>query len=122
MPALFANEAGEAVADELVGLSATEQDQVWRLPLWKGYREQIDSKVADLKNLGNGPYGGAITAALYLEEFVEGENGDDDSKPPPWLHLDMMAFNTGAKPGRPEGGEAMGVRALYRLIESKYPK
>ena len=122
VPALFANEAGEAVADELVGLSATEQDQVWRLPLWKGYREQIDSKVADLKNLGNGPYGGAITAALYLEEFVEGEKGDDDSKPPPWLHLDMMAFNTGAKPGRPEGGEAMGVRALYRLIESKYPK
>ena len=115
MPALFANEAGEAVADELVGLSATEQDQVWRLPLWKGYREQIDSKVADLKNLGNGPYGGAITAALYLEEFVEGEKGDDDAAPPPWLHLDMMAFNTGAKPGRPEGGEAMGVRALYRL-------
>ena len=65
---------------------------------------------------------GAITAALYLDEFVEGEKGDDDSKPPPWLHLDMMAFNTGAKPGRPEGGEAMGVRALYRLIESKYPK
>ena len=122
VPALFANEAGEAVADELVGLSATEQDQVWRLPLWKGYREQIDSKVADLKNIGAGPYGGAITAALYLEEFVEGEKGDDDSKPPPWLHLDMMAFNTGAKPGRPEGGEAMGVRALYRLIESKYPK
>ena len=122
VPALFANEAGEAVADELVGLSATEQDQVWRLPLWKGYREQIDSKVADLKNLGNGPYGGAITAALYLDEFVEGEKGDEESQPPPWLHLDMMAFNTGAKPGRPEGGEAMGVRALYRLIESKYPK
>ena len=95
---------------------------MWRLPLWKGYREQIDSKVADLKNLGNGPYGGAITAALYLDEFVEGEKGDEESQPPPWLHLDMMASNTGAKPGRPEGGEAMGVRALYRLIESKYPK
>ena len=60
-----------AVADVLVAESAKEQDQVWRLPLWEGYRKEIDSKVADLKNIGNGPYGGAITAALYLNEFVE---------------------------------------------------
>ncbi|EGB01921.1 hypothetical protein AURANDRAFT_9809, partial [Aureococcus anophagefferens] len=63
VPALFANEEGVDVADQLVAASAGEQDQVWRLPLWPGYREQIDSKIADLKNIGAGPYGGAITAA-----------------------------------------------------------
>ena len=91
--------------------------------------KQIDSKVADLKNIGAGPYGGAITAALYLNEFVEapedGADGGPDeaeetAQPPPWLHLDMMAYNTGSKPGRPEGGEAMGMRALYRLIERRW--
>ena len=74
--------------------------------------------MADLKNIGNGPYGGAITAALYLNEFVEPPPADEaevtDDVPPPappaWLHLDMMAYNTGARPGRPEGGEAMGMR------------
>ena len=68
--------------------------------------------MADLKNIGNGPYGGAITAALYLNEFVEPPPADEaevtDGAPPPappaWLHLDMMAYNTGARPGRPEGG------------------
>jgi len=120
VPALFANDPGVAVADELVAESAAVQDQVWRLPLWQGYREQIDGKIADLKNIGAGPYGGAITAALYLAEFVEAK--DDDGAAPPWLHLDMMAYNTGAKPGRPEGGEAMGMRALFRLIEKRYGK
>ena len=129
VPALFCNDAGVDVAEQLVAASASEQDQVWRLPLWPGYREQIDSKVADLKNIGAGPYGGAITAALYLNEFVEapedGADGGPDeaeetAQPPPWLHLDMMAYNTGSKPGRPEGGEAMGMRALYRLIERRW--
>ena len=98
------------------------------------------SKVADLKNIGNGPYGGAITAALYLNEFVEasppveeavegaaervaeGAAAEEADPPaaPPWLHLDMMAYNTGSKPGRPEGGEAMGMRALFRLLAARY--
>lgn len=127
VPALFCNERGVGIADELVAASAVEQDQVWRLPLWPGYREQLDSKVADLKNIGNGPYGGAITAALYLAEFVEpppdaaeGAEGESAAAAPPWLHLDMMAYNTGSKPGRPEGGEAMGMRALFRLLAARY--
>ena len=127
VPSVFCNDEGVGAAEELVSLSEVEQDQVWRLPLWKGYREQIDSKVADLKNIGAGPYGGAITAALYLDEFVEPapkeedeEGGDEADKAPPWLHLDIMAYNTGSKPGRPEGGEAMGMRALFRLIAARY--
>lgn len=129
VPALFCNDAGTAWADELMALSGLEQDQVWRLPLWNGYREQLDSKIADLKNIGAGPYGGAITAALYLNEFVEAPTADADVlqeetatglEPPAWLHLDMMAYNTGSRPGRPEGGEAMGMRALFRLLVSRF--
>ena len=120
VPCLFANDEGVAVADVLVAESAKEQDQVWRLPLWQGYREEINGKIADLKNIGNGPYGGAITAALYLAEFVE--PAAEGGAAPPWLHLDMMAFNTGSKPGRPEGGEAMGMRALFRLLEARFGK
>merc|ERR1740129_2276087 len=119
VPALFANVPGEAAAAELQALSAKVQDQVWQLPLWMGYRKELDGKIADLKNIGNGPYGGAITAALYLSEFVGpvptdaagaaqdgsvdpgGEGGGATaSEPPPWLHLDLMAYNTAAHPGR----------------------
>jgi len=137
VPSVFCNDNAIEHAEELVSLSAAEQDQVWRLPLWQGYREQIGSKIADLKNIGAGPYGGAITAALYLAEFVEPPpqkgSGEEpaaegaepggtliEAEAPPWLHLDIMAYNTGSKPGRPEGGEAMGMRALFRLLSARY--
>ena len=62
---------------------------------------------------------------LQIEAPEDGADGGPDeaeetAQPPPWLHLDMMAYNTGSKPGRPEGGEAMGMRALYRLIERRW--
>ena len=84
--------------------------------------KEIDGKIADLKNIGNGPYGGAITAALYLNEFVEPppDVNDGAGEAPPWLHLDLMAYNTGARPGRPEGGEAMGMRALFALLKARF--
>ncbi len=65
--------------------------------------------MADLNNISSGPHGGAITAALFLAEFVRPET--------PWVHLDVMAWNPSSRPGRPEGGEAMGLRATYALIE-----
>ncbi|MGF1608672.1 MAG: hypothetical protein ACFCUQ_04700, partial [Kiloniellales bacterium] len=85
-------------------------DPLWRLPLYKPYRKLLDSKVADLNNISDGPYAGAITAALFLAEFVEPAT--------PWVHLDVMAWNVKSQPGRPEGGEAMGLRAVYALIEA----
>ena len=85
-------------------------DPLWRLPLWPGYRKQIDSKIADLHSTGESSYNGAISAALFLGEFVK--------KTTPWLHIDMMAWNPGSKPGRPEGGEAQTLRALLGLIEN----
>lgn len=74
-------------------------------------------------------YGGAITAALYLDEFVgvkpsnrDTADGGEAAKVPrvPWIHMDFMAFNQGSKPGRPEGGEAQGMRALFALIDSMF--
>ena len=92
--------------------SNAENDPLWRLPLWKNYKKQLDTMAADLSNDPDSSYGGAITAALYLQEFV--------SKTPSWLHIDMMAWNVSTKPGRPQGGEAMAVRALYALLKERY--
>ena len=106
LPAMFSND------DKLAGLilrhGAAEGDPVWRLPLFKGYRQGLESKVADLNNISNSPYGGAITAALFLETFV--------SPGTSWAHFDVMAWNVASRPGRPEGGEAMGLRAVYAAI------
>ncbi|WP_425450273.1 leucyl aminopeptidase family protein [Virgifigura deserti] len=112
LPALFAND--DAAAETLLRHGIATQDLLWRLPLHKPYRRHLDSKVADLNNVSSGSFGGAITAALFLAEFV--------GPTTPWLHLDMMAWNTASRPGRPEGGEAMGLRALYGLIAERAAK
>lgn len=110
VPALFAND--DKVADALMAAARREGDPLWRLPLWPGYRSALDSKVADLNNISDGPFAGAITAALYLERFVSDKR--------PWVHIDMMGWNPTARPGRPKGGEAQGMRALFRLIAERY--
>lgn len=110
IPAFFTND--DALAAEVARHSAAQSDPLWRLPLWKGYRAQLDTMAADLSNDPDSSYGGAITAALYLQEFV--------SRTASWLHIDMMAWNPSAKPGRPQGGEAMAVRALHALLKERY--
>ena len=77
----------------------------------KGYRRLLDSKVADINNAPGVAFGGAITAALYLQEFVP-----DDV---PWAHFDMMAWNNMSRPGRPEGGEAQAARTIFTTIEKR---
>jgi leucyl aminopeptidase len=109
LPAMFTNDS--AMAGALLEQGSKVDDPLWRLPLWTPYRRQLDSRVADLSNVGSAPQGGAITAALFLKEFVP------DSIP--WVHLDLMAWNSNSRPGRPEGGEAMGMRALYGLIANQ---
>ncbi|USG61730.1 leucyl aminopeptidase family protein [Sneathiella marina] len=89
-----------------------EADPVWRLPLWDGYRHLIDSKIADINNAGSSSFGGAITAGLFLKEFVE--------KSKSWVHFDIMAYNSRSRPGRPIGGEAFALRALYAMISARY--
>jgi len=87
---------------------------MWRMPLFPPYRRMLDSKVADINNVSAGAFGGSITAALYLKEFVS-----DDV---PWAHFDMMAWNNTSRPGRPEGGEAQVARAIYRTIADRFGK
>lgn len=101
-----------AIAEDLAEAASRVDDPVWRLPLHRPYRSLIDSRIADLVNSAEGPYGGAITAALFLREFVP--EGLD------WLHLDVMGWNTRDRPGRPQGGEAMGLRAVFELIRRRY--
>jgi leucyl aminopeptidase len=109
LPALFCND--DALADDLIEAGKAVTDPMWRMPLFAGYRRLLDSKVADINNAPGVAFGGAITAALYLKEFVP-----DDV---PWAHFDMMAWNNTTRPGRPEGGEAQVARAIFAAIEKK---
>jgi len=110
IPVLFTN--NEAVAAELMTASSAVHDPVWRLPLHQPYRSWLDSSVADISNESSSSYGGAITGALFLQDFV---------KPTiPWAHLDVMAWNVKSSAGRPEGGDAMGLRALFEFIKRRF--
>jgi leucyl aminopeptidase len=110
LPALFCTEDG--FADDLVRHGEAEGDRLWRMPLFQPYRKLIDGKVADLTNAADVPHAGAITAALFLREFVDPGLS--------WVHIDMSAWNMEGRPGRPEGGEAMGMRALFSAIEERF--
>ncbi len=105
----------DALADEVARCGAREADPLWRLPLWKPYGAMLDSKVADLNNVGSGPHGGAITAALFLRRFVSAPSSTSS-----WLHFDIFAWTPSARPGRPEGGELQTARALYAMLCARY--
>ncbi|WP_119342901.1 leucyl aminopeptidase family protein [Facilibium subflavum] len=92
--------------------SETTQDPVWRMPLYQPYKKLLKSDAADMKNCALGAYAGSITAALFLETFIEKNTN--------WLHFDMMGWNVQEMPGRPKGGEAMGVRAVFDMLAKKY--
>ena len=110
LPALFCND--EVLAEQLLAAGRSAGDALWRLPLWQPYRRYVTGKTADLTNAPDHAFAGAITAALFLAEFVEPAC--------PWAHLDVMAWNLDSRPGRPEGGEAMGLRALFAALEARY--
>jgi leucyl aminopeptidase len=111
LPAMFCNDHGLARA--LSEASVTHHDPVWRLPLWSGYDDMLKSDVADIANSSESGMAGAITAALFLRKFVpEGVE---------WAHFDTFAWRSAAKPGRPKGGEALGLRAAYEMLKTRYP-
>jgi leucyl aminopeptidase len=110
LAALFAND--EPLAGGLLAAATAEDDPMWRMPLWRPYRKLLDSKVADLNNVAESSYAGAVVAALYLQEFVPSEIA--------WAHLDVMAWNPQSRPGRPEGGEATALRALYAYFALRF--
>ncbi len=106
MPALFAND--DVMAERLLAAGRANHDPLWRLPLWDGYDAWLDSPVADLNNVSSKAFAGAVVAGLFLRRFVAATTN--------WVHLDMYAWNDATRPGRPEGGEAMGIRALFAAI------
>jgi leucyl aminopeptidase len=110
MPGFFT--PSDNVASALVQTAAHVHDPVWRLPLHAPYRQQLESEIADIANASPEPYGGAITAALFLQAFVPADCE--------WVHFDIMAWNNRARPGRPKGGEAMGLRAVYAYISQRF--
>jgi leucyl aminopeptidase len=106
-PALFCND--DATARAIMDAGKIEHDPLWQLPLFEAYDAQLDTGHMALSSTGQSGYGGAITAALFLRRFT-GRHVN-------WAHIDVMAWNLASRPGRPKGGEAMGLRALHRYIE-----
>ena len=109
LPALFCND--DEWAANLLRAGETRHDPMWRLPLWSGYAAWLDSPVADLNNVSGKPGAGAIVAALFLQRFV--------TVGTKWAHLDLYAWNDQTRPGRPEGGEAQTIRALFAAIRER---
>ncbi|WP_298283882.1 M17 family metallopeptidase [Acidocella sp.] len=107
LPALFCTH--DSLAETLLQAGRAAHEPFWRLPLHADYQSWLDSPVADLCNVSSKPHAGAITAALFLQQFVPAAT--------PWAHLDVYGWNDNSRPGRPEGGEAQGLRALLGALE-----
>ena len=112
LPAFFASD--DALAADAETAARDVEDPLWRMPLWAPYDEMLKSDIADLANASNSPMAGCITAAMFLKRFVADEIA--------WAHLDTYAWRDAAKPGRPKGGEAVGLRAFFALLERRYPR
>lgn len=110
LPPLFSND--DAVAEGIQQAGMAVEDPLWTMPLWQPYNKLIDSPIADLNNSGKSSFGGCITAALFLEHFVQPDI--------PWVHIDTFAWNQADRPGRPQGGEALGLRAVFRYLQERY--
>ena len=110
LPAMFANDDG--LAGEIEAASKMVADPVWRMPLWDGYDEMLKSDLADLSNAADSPMAGSVTAALFLRRFVPEGTA--------WAHFDTFAWRPSAKPGRPKGGDALGLRAAFAMLEARF--
>ena len=112
LPALFANR--DDLLESLESAAKQADDPLWRMPLWDGYDEMLKSDIADIANATGSSMAGCITAALFLRRFVpEGMA---------WAHLDTFAWRPKGKPGRPKGGDALGLRAALGLLAGRYPQ
>ncbi|MET0366763.1 MAG: leucyl aminopeptidase family protein, partial [Methylobacterium sp.] len=110
LPAFFTED--EALAQEVAQAGARAIDPIWRMPLHQPYASMLDSRVADLNNVSNGPFAGAITAALFLRRFAP--------KTKRHGHFDLYGWNPSSKPARPEGGEVQTARLAYALLKGLY--
>jgi leucyl aminopeptidase len=104
----------DALADEIARASVAVEDPLWRMPLWKPYEAKLSSKIADINNVTTDGFAGSITAALFLQRFVE--------KAKSWVHFDIFGWNPSDRPHGPTGGEAQAIRALEKVIAGRYGK
>ena len=111
LPALFVTD--EALAGDIEQAAGQVDDPVWRMPLWDAYDEMLKSDVADLANAANSPMAGAVVAAMFMKRFVPNAIA--------WAHLDTFAWRETAKPGRPKGGEALGLRTVFEMLRQRFP-
>ena len=102
----------DGLAEALIAAGDATRDPLWRMPLWEGYEPDLASKVADCVNSAKTGLGGSITAALFLQRFVE------QSKV--WAHFDIFGWNPKTRPGRPDGGEATAARAVFQALEQRF--
>ncbi len=110
LPAMFAND--EELAAGLESAARQVSDPIWRMPLWDGYDDMLKSDLADLTNSADSPMAGCVTAALFLRRFAPEDT--------PWAHFDTYAWRPSAKPGRPKGGDALGLRAAFAMLAHRY--
>jgi leucyl aminopeptidase len=110
LPALFANDDDLAVA--LSAGAEAVHDPLWRMPLWPRYDDMLKSEIADLVNSPEGGMAGAVTAALFLQRFVKSGTA--------WAHFDTFAWRSASTPGRPKGGEALGLRASWEMLKARF--
>ena len=110
LPALFSND--DALADEMMKAGKETTDPLWRMPIWDAYDEMLKSDIADLANAAGSPMAGAVVAAMFLRRFLP--------KDTPWAHFDTYAWRDKGKPGRPKGGEALGLRAVFTVLSERY--
>ena len=110
LPPFFTDD--ENLATDVAAASRATEDPLWRLPLWKPYLPRMASRIADTNNVTTDGFAGAVTAALFLQRFVE--------RVACWAHFDIYGWNPVEKPWAPVGGEAQGIRALEKVILDRY--
>lgn len=110
LPPFYGRDTKAARAIQDLGFET--EDPLWHMPLFEPYRQQIQPAIADISNTGTSKFAGSVTAALFLDHFVD--EGID------WLHLDIYAWNLSDRPGRPAGGEAQGLRSIWQWLEKVY--
>ena len=111
LPALMARR--DETAEALLAAGKAHDDECWRLPLHETYGEWLKSDIADTSNAHSNGFAGASVAGLFLDKFVEPSID--------WAHFDTFAWRPNAKPGRPKGGEALGLRAAWHMLQARYP-
>ena len=102
----------EQLVSALQDQAARIADPVWRMPLWRNYDSMLASQIADVNHISGGSFAGSVTAALFLRKFAE-----DAAR---WMHFDIYAWRPKAAPGRPMGGEAQAIRALFEVLRERY--